>query len=210
MKTEILLAIPALSLLSAAALGQDHTTYVAGQVGTRAVESFDGDMSGLPVDGELGNGSFFSGAVGVDRGVWRFEAELARRGGSLNAFNINGADIGATGDGLTATSLMANTYIDFAPEARLSPYLGAGAGMARITADISGTGGRIDGDATALAFQLIGGASMALSETTSVFADLRYLRAMETDHTLTAPLGSSDVSFQYDGYTLGVGLRVDF
>ena len=208
MKIQLSMAI-ALGLIAApAALGQD--VYLSGQIGVRAVEQFDGDLTGADIDGELGNGVYSAGAVGLDRGAWRFEAEIANRAGSLNALNINGVDTGATGDGLAATSLMANAYYDFANESRVTPYLGAGLGLARITADMSGPGGAIDGDTTVLAVQLIGGASLAVSDSVSVFTDLRYFRAGEADFTMTAPLGSSNVSFDYDGYTLGAGLRVAF
>lgn len=207
--TKTFLTVAALmALTTAPSLAQD--TYVSGQIGTRAVEEFDGSGPGASLDGELGNGFYFAAALGRSKGAWRYEAELANRGGSLNAFAVNGAATAATGDGLSATSLMANVYFDFGDGDGVTPYIGAGLGLARITADIAGSGGAINGDSSALAIQLIGGASMALSENTSLFADLRYFRAAETDFTLTAPLGSSDVSFQYDGYTLGAGLRIAF
>ena len=42
---------------------------------------------------------------------------------------------------------MANAIYDFSPEARWSGYVGAGLGMARISADFNGAGGSIEGDA---------------------------------------------------------------
>jgi len=205
--TLLTVAAAALSL-SAESHAQD--SYIAGQFGIRAVEQTDGEAGNLAIESELGNASFFSVALGRDTGNWRYEVELARRGGKINNFSIGGTEQAVSGDGLSATSLMANAFIDFNEEGRFSPYIGAGLGLASVTADYSAAGGTIDGQSSAFAFQLIGGASVQVSERVELFSDLRYMRAMETDHALTAPLGSSDVSFQYDGYTLGAGVRVSY
>ncbi len=208
MKTKIILAIAATAIMSLPAQAQDM--YVSGQFGIRAVEDTDASLAGADIQLELANASYFSGAIGRRMENWRFEAEFSRRGGKFNALTINGTDTASNGDGLGATALMANAIYDFSPEARWSGYVGAGLGMARISADFNGAGGSIEGDASAAALQLIGGVSYALSESTQLVTDVRYFRAGETDYTLSAPLGSSSVSFQYDGYTLGAGLRVAF
>ena len=208
MKTKIFLAIAATAMLSLPVQAQDM--YVSGQFGIRAVEDTDASLAGADIQLELANASYFSGAVGRRMDNWRFEAEFAHRGGKFNALTVNGNDTDSTGDGLSATSIMANAIYDFSPEARWSGYVGAGLGMARVSADFAGAGGSIEGDVSVAALQLIGGVSYSLSENTQLFTDLRYFRAGETDYTLSAPLGSSSVSFQYDGYTLGAGLRVAF
>ncbi|WP_291841969.1 outer membrane beta-barrel protein [Maricaulis sp.] len=208
MKYATLIATTAALCLSAISHAQDN--YVAGQFGLRAVEQTDSSAGAVDIDSELGNAAYYSVAFGRRHNNMRFELELARRGGEINSFAIGGTGQAVSGEGLTATSLMANAYVDFNTEGRVSPYLGGGLGLARVTADYTGAGGSVSGDASAVSFQLIGGASVQVSERIELFSDLRYLRVMETDHALTAPLGSSDVSFKYDGYTLGAGVRVSF
>ncbi|WP_394693895.1 outer membrane protein [Hyphobacterium sp.] len=195
-------------LFSSTAAAQDN--YVSGQFGIRAVEETDGSLQSGSIDLELANASYFSGVFGHQFDHVRIEGEISRRGGDFNALTINGTDVGAAGSGLAATGVMANILYDFRPEHEWTPYIGAGLGVARVTADFSGAGGTIDGDATPLAFQLIGGLSYDISSSATLFADLRYFRAQDTEFTLVAPLGTSTVTFQYDGYTLGAGLRFLF
>lgn len=208
MRNTILIAASVTAFLAADALAQD--TYVSGQVGLRAVENTSGDVTGSKLDAELGNGLYLSGALGQHWGNWRGELGISNRGGQLDALLGDGVDLGASGDGLTSTALMANVFYDFTSEGSFTPYVGVGIGMARVTADFQGAGGVIDGSDSSMAFQAIGGVSLSLSDNMSLFADMRYFKATSTDFTLTAPLGSSDVSFDYDGYTLGAGIRMRF
>jgi len=208
MKSTIFSATAAFALLAGAAAAQDN--YVSGQIGLRAVEDIEGSLSGGTIDLELDNALYFSGALGRKFGQWRFEAEIASRGGSFNALTINGVDVGATGNGLSAASLMANAIFDFRPEQQWTPYVGAGLGVAQVSANFAGVGGAIDGEETALALQIIGGISYDVTETATIFMDLRYFRVQETDYTLIAPLGTSPASLQFDGYTLGIGLSFSF
>lgn len=209
MKYTTLTATMAALTISAIAHGQEET-YASGQFGLRAVEQTDSSAGAVAIESELGNAGYYAFAIGRRYDGMRFELELARRGGEINSFAVAGTEQAVTGDGLTATSLMANAYVDFNADGTVSPYIGGGLGMAKVAADYVGAGGSVSGDASALSFQLIGGASIQVSERIELFSDLRYMRVMETDHALTAPLGSSDVSFQYDGYTLGAGVRVSF
>ncbi len=204
----VALATTAFVLFSSTAAAQDN--YVSGQFGIRAVEDTNGSLQNGSIDLELANASYFSGAYGRQFDRVRIEAEISRRGGDFNALTINGTDVGATGSGLAATGIMANILYDFRPDHEWTPYIGAGLGMARVTADFMGSGGMIEGDATPLAFQLIGGLSHDVSSSATLFADLRYFRAQEAEFTLVAPLGTSTVTFQYDGYTLAAGLRFAF
>ena len=208
MKFMTITAAAAIAMLSGAATAQDN--YFSGQIGQRAVEDIDGSLNGGAIDLELGNALYFSVALGRKFDNLRLEAEFANRGGSFNALTINGVDSGATGDGLSAASLMANAIYDFRPDHRWTPYVGAGLGVARVSADFTGAGGVISGDEAALAYQMIGGISYDISETTTAFMDMRYFRSLETEHTLTAPLGTSTTAFQFDGYTVGIGFRFAF
>lgn len=207
MKT-VALATTAFLLFSSGAVAQDN--YISGQFGLRAVEDTDGSLQNGSIDLELANAAYFSGAYGRRFDRIRIEGEISRRGGDFNALTINGADVGATGNGLAATGFMANILYDFRADHKWTPYIGAGLGVARVTADFAGAGGTIDGEATLLAFQFIGGLSYDISPSATLFADLRYFRTQDSEFTLTAPLGNSAVAFQYDGYTLGAGLRFEF
>lgn len=192
----------------------DKDWYASGQFGVRAIEKQTAMATGVNIEVELDNGTFLSGAIGksikTDGLSVRVEGEIAWRGGNLNSVDVNGVANAVTGDGFSALSFMANGYIDFENGSRFTPYLGAGLGLARITGDIQAGTNVLDGTATAFAFQGIAGVDLSLSESASVFTDLRYFNASGTTMTLTGSMGSGDLDTDYDAFTVGLGLRLKF
>lgn len=196
------------------ASAEDGDWYASGQFGVRAIEREAATAPGVDIDVELDNGLYLSGAVGryikTSGPGLRVEGEFAWRGGNLNSFDINGVPAAVTGDGFSALSFMVNGYVDFKNRSRFTPYIGAGAGVARINGDINGGGNILSDSATSFAFQAIGGVDVAVTKNASIFADLRYFRAVGTSMTLMGTAGSGDVDIDYDAYTVGVGVRLRF
>lgn len=201
-------------LMHSPALAEDGNLYASGQVGVRAVEQQSAHTSAVIIDGELDNGLYLAGAAGYkfksDDIGFRVEGEIAWRGGNLNNLNINGAPVAVTGDGFSALSFMGNGYIDFNNGSAFTPYLGAGIGLARIKGDIDAGANVLSDSATAIAFQGVGGVDLAVTKNISVFADLRYFKALDTRMTLNGSAGTGDIDVEYDAYTVGLGLRVKF
>lgn len=201
-------------LMSSPALAEDGGLYASGQLGVRAIEQQTANAPGVIIDGELDNGLYLAGAVGYkfksDGIGFRLEGEVAWRGGNLNNLNINGAPVAVTGDGFSALSVMGNGYVDFNNGSAFTPYLGAGIGLARIKGDINAGANILNDTATVVAVQGIGGVDLAVTKNVSVFADLRYFKALDTRMTLNGSAGTGDIDVNYDAYTVGLGLRIKF
>ena len=210
------LAVSAAAVLSlvANASAKDGDWYASGQFGVRAIERERATAPGVDIDVELDNGLYLSGAAGRTFGSegpqLRLEGEVAWRGGKLNNVDINNVPVTVTGNGFSALSVMANSYIDFNNRSRFTPYVGAGIGVARIKGDINAGANVLNDTATAFAFQGIGGVDIAVTENASLFADLRYFRTVGTTMTLTGSAASGDVDVEYDAYTVGAGIRIRF
>tara|TARA_R110002033_G_scaffold73822_3_gene125145 strand:- start:645 stop:1289 length:645 start_codon:yes stop_codon:yes gene_type:complete len=201
-------------IMSSPALAEDGGLYVSVQAGVRAVEQQSAQAAAVMIDGELDNGLYLSGAVGYkfksDGTGFRVESELAWRGGNLNHLDVNGVPVAVTGDGFSALSFMGNGYVDFNNRSAFTPYLGAGIGMARIKGDIDAGANSLDDTATVIAVQAIGGVDLAVTDGISVFADLRYFKALDTTMTLNGSTGTGDIEVDYDAYTVGLGVRMQF
>ncbi len=114
--------------------------------------------------------------------------------GSPN-LGVSVADLVDDGQGsVEATYLMANVYYDFAEIGALQPYVGAGLGAAFVDVDYSPSGvGIVSDDDTAIAYQVIGGASYALGERLSVFAQYRYRASEDLETSIDLFDASLDV-----------------
>jgi opacity protein-like surface antigen len=119
----------------------------------------------------FGPGPSASVAVGFARGPsWRFELEgsVHRNDVELLDYSPDFEEDRTTGE-LTAVSLMANVYYDFAGFGEVRPYMGIGLGGARAEYDVqTDTGTFVDDRSTAAAAQLLLGARSAITERATV------------------------------------------
>jgi opacity protein-like surface antigen len=124
-------------------------------LGVMAVLLEDADLSG----GAAGKASFDGGwgamaFVGSKMELFRVEGELAYRRSSIDT--VNAVPLAESRGGrATALSALFNVYLDFG-RYDFRPFLGAGAGAARVDATLAG---RDDRD-TVFAYQGIGGVSL--------------------------------------------------
>lgn len=165
----------------------------------------DSDVSGISVppglevssDGGLG----LLVAVGtpiLERA--RVEAEAGWRRNDLDEASAGGLSAPIEGD-ISSVSFMANAYLDLLPGSRLNPYVGAGMGLARLTADSGGLGADDESD-TVFAYQAMAGLASRASERVTVFAGYRYFA------TADATFDGAEV--EYSGHNLELGVRIGF
>jgi outer membrane protein OmpA-like peptidoglycan-associated protein/opacity protein-like surface antigen len=162
---------------------------------------------------------------------WRVELEGGYRSGDLETVSRNGvaggicrpspagACGGPEGD-MQVASLMVNTIYDFGDDSwGIRPFVGVGAGVARVNTDMVGTlgtnravGFAADDSSTKLAAQALAGVSLALGERLDVDLTYRYFMTdLEfASFTSAAPaLGVFEGDYN-ESHTVTLGLRWAF
>lgn len=150
-------------------------------------------------------GFAFGGFVGYDLGNGlRLEGEVTYR---VNDFDTLGG-ISFGGD-VSSLALMANGFYDFDSGSPFVPYVGAGAGVANVSAnDINFLGIQVvDDDATVFAYQLGVGVGYEVSPTLTLTADYRYFATADVDLNDT---GGFPFEFEYANSTFLIGARASF
>ena len=129
-----------------------------------------------------------------------------------------GACTGPDGE-MSAATLMVNTIYDFGDDSwGIRPFLGIGAGVARIDTEFTGTQGgrrtvgiRADDSSTKLAAQALAGVSFALGERLDVDLTYRYMMAdFEFDSVSTAAPDFGAYEGEYRDHSVTLGLRYAF
>ena len=145
---------------------------------------------------------------GSNIGEGRVELEYTRRSNRLDEAGFSDGKVQADGD-LTADSLLFNTFGVYRSSSSLTPYFGAGIGVARITAaDLTVTGQPlIDDDALVLAYQF--GAGFEIELTQFLALDLGYRLFNSTKAKFTEANGD-EVKTEYLSHSAMLGLRLGF
>ena len=137
--------------------------------------------------------------LGADLDPVLLEVELAYR------YNfVNEASSGPASGSLWSRALMGNIYLQFEAGEESSVYMGAGLGVASIYVD-SASLSTDDTDPLSLAYQLMVGAVIPVSENTSFVLDLRGFLA----YPEFVDSGSTPYDMQYLTGTVMIGLRYD-
>ena len=141
-----------------------------------------------------------SAHLGADLDPVLLEVELAYR------YNfVNEASSGPANGAIWSRALMGNIYLQFEVTEESSAYMGAGLGVASVSVDSTSLS-TDDTDPSSLAYQLMVGAVIPVSESTSFVLDLRSF--------LTYPefvdSGGTAYDMQYLSGTVMIGLRYDF
>ncbi len=141
-------------------------------------------------------------------GEGRVELEYTRRSNRLDEIEFREGTIPAAGD-LTADSLLINTFGVYRSEGLLTPYFGAGIGVARITAaDLTVYGQPLaDDDVLVLAYQL--GAGFEVELTQSLTLDLGY-RLFSSAKAKFTKVDGGEFETEYRSHSAMVGLRLGF
>ena len=176
--------------------------------------SQDQDFSTLGgnIDTALDSGYALSAALGHDYGHIRGEIELSYRENEVDSHKLSGATVANSTGETSALALMANGYYDFDTQTKITPYVGAGLGFARVDVkDYAGGGNNdvADGDETVFAYQVIAGLEYPVTARTSVTGEYRYFATTDVDiDTNLGGAQGSDVN--YDNHSILLGVKHNF
>ena len=196
MKKMLCMAVAAVALMAvtpAHAGDWKSGLYIKGGAGWNHVE--DSDV-GAGVDAEFDEGYNLTGAVGYDYGQFRSEAEVTYRNNDLD--NVGG--VSADGD-LDQTAFMVNGYYDIPTGMAITPYIGAGIGVAHVSADDFVAGSDEDDDV--FAYQAIAGAEVNVAPQMDLYTEYKYFATDDVD------LGTGS-DFENDNHTITAGLKYSF
>ena len=181
-----------------------------------------GFSGALETPREIGIAPTFGGAGDFDGG-WaasvasgrafasgpRVEGELAYRDADVES------SVGvAPGAEASAISLLANAFYDFNRSGQFQPYIGAGIGVVQIdgrsfnnatlVTDLVG----FDDTDTNVAYQVLAGVGVGLSERVTLDVGYRYFAAPDLEFSGRGPLGvSRDFEADYEHHSATIGLR---
>jgi len=141
-------------------------------------------------------------------GEGRVELEYTHRSNAFDQAEYLDGKVSGKGD-LSADSLLVNTFTVYRTENPLTPYFGAGIGVARVAAsDLTVTGQPLsDDDAVVFAYQLGAGVDVALTQ--SLMLDFGY-RFFNTLKVKLKEANGDEFETSYMSHSVMVGLRMAF
>ena len=174
--------------------------YYSANMGVVAVEDSsidDGNDSG---EMSFDDGFAATGALGDALGNgMRVEMELGYRVNDLNKISVAGFGSTGIGGNLKTISLMGNAYYDFLNDGPFKPFIGVGAGVADIEADIDLVGTEDD---TVFAYQIAAGGSLTVNDHLSIDVQYRYFATEDPNF--------DGLKAEYATHNLFFGLRFNF
>jgi len=196
---------------SLAVVSQANATeggYIGIQSGAAQAADADGASSTNTWTTEYDLGFTIGAVAGYDFGHLRFEGEFAYqkngfdRSSSLGPGLPGGSYLG--GD-LKTLSGLANVIFEFENESSITPFIGAGIGIANLEVDNLRSPvfpGSTNADDTVFAYQFIAGISIAVSERIALDLSYRYLATEDPDLHIR--------SYEYASHNVLLGIRVYF
>lgn len=145
---------------------------------------------------------------GSSVGEGRVEVEYTRRSNRLKQAEFAEGNFAAAGD-LSAESLLINTFGVYRSKSPWTPYVGAGIGAARLTADDLTVTGRSLADDEALVFAYQFGGGVELGLTRSLSLDFGY-RFLGTTKAKFAEANGGEFKSGYLSHSAMLGLRLGF
>jgi outer membrane protein OmpA-like peptidoglycan-associated protein len=155
---------------------------------------------------------------------WRKEFEFSFRENDLRHFPGDGLAFTGwnenTVDGdVQSIAFMFNVIKNFNSDSAVTPFVGLGAGIARVKADYSGADPSFSGGFGSLeihdkswefAYQGIAGLAFALAEGLSLDLSYRYFRTMDPDFSGTLAGTAAQFKQEYNSHSVFAGLRWNF
>jgi opacity protein-like surface antigen len=174
----------------------DDTTLVTDR-GTLDTTYDSGFALGLAVGYEFKNGLRLEGEI------------LSERENDADLHRLDGVEQPGSAGTLEHEVGILNLYYDFRREARVSPYLGVGAGVAEVTLVDYGYEGSPDpffAEKNVLAYQAIAGLGVALPKNWSLQFDARYITGEDPEFNLEG----MTTELSYSAFSLTAGVRYTF
>lgn len=179
MKKLVMAAALALVALAGSANAADKGWYLQGNLGL----DFPRDVKATNGESDLNNAYALGAEVG-----YRFNS-LVRTGLEVGYLTSDFSDTnGVSSSGSNDTLLgMVNVYVDVPTGTRLTPFVGAGVGLARTEFDNYSVGNSrtVNDSDTNYAYQLTGGVSYAVTKKLDVVAGYKYLKTGDVEMTST-------------------------
>ena len=148
-------------------------------------------------------------AVGYEFSRFRLEGEiLSERANDVSVHRLDGLELAGSFGALENEVGIANIVFDLRPEARVSPYVGVGVGVAEVTLKDYGSDGIPEAFAedNVLAYQAILGIGIEVTPKWTLQFDGRFLATDEAELDLLGV--SNDLS--YEAVNVTAGLRYSF
>ncbi len=143
--------------------------------------------------------------VGYKMGIGRIEGELAYQSNGINQYRDSTGTSDTSGR-LNQTTALLNGYLDFATGTSITPYIGAGVGVAQVQLDdfnISGSGVPNESSSdTVNVFQVSLGGASRVNEHFDL--DFRYRYSITSDPSF------DNAKMELRGYQLTFGARYKF
>jgi len=205
--------------LTGSAAHAQSNMYVDVHGGLTVLESVDSNVtSGTPL---FAVGPFdFSSETGVNGGVSvgvrmnqvRFEGEITYRDNDITELtDIFGTD-GMDGS-YSSVGFLANAYYDFNYSPLVKPYVGVGAGFAKVYAnDLAITTPQsfpeVDDDDTVIAYKIAAGIAYSVTPQVEVIVDYHYFAT--TDPEFSTIDGTGRFDSEYKTHNINLGVRYNF
>lgn len=182
--------------------------YVKGAGAVNVMRDHDFNTASGQIDTDMDTGYGISGAVGYDYGQVRAEVEMAYRQNDVSSHTLAGTGALANpGGDVSSLAVMVNGYYDFDTQSPLTPYVGAGIGVANVDFQdyASGATNAMSGDDTTFAYQAIAGLEYEFVDHLSALVEYRYFATsdIDVDSTLGGNL-STDTSYGNHSFLLGL------
>jgi opacity protein-like surface antigen len=129
----------------------------------------------------------------------RAEVEFGYRTNDIDDISVSGYGSASIGGDVSAMSLMANGFYDFAPNEKLSPFIGGGVGMAYVEGDIDYLGSAND---YVFAYQASVGISIIVTQSTKFDVQYRFFGTDDPDF--------DGLEAEYTTHNLMIGFRQSF
>lgn len=183
--------------------------YVGGQAGVVFLSDSTFSASGGNSDIKFDTGYGVGVVGGYDYGTWRLEGEFTYRKNDNKEVTSGGVTDPLGGD-TSSTALMLNAYYDFRMVSpTFVPYLGAGAGGARVAVKATdSTGTVIDDSALVFAYQFAAGVGFVVSPQLTI--DLGYKYFALADPSFDVSGGGGSVDGEYKSHNIFLGARYNF
>jgi len=192
------------------------SVYLKAMGGLSLLGDTDINQAGAATEGEFSLGQLSGAGIGYKiNESWALELEYLYRSNELDTAS-GGAFGAATGGDFTTTSIMFNAVYTAQPfdllstGKQLSPYYGFGVGFLTegdIDLEIGGVKQEYS-EKFMLAGQVFAGLSYEMNANWSLFGELRYSFAGEIEMEPSG--GGSEVTADYNGFQVMIGLRYDF
>ncbi len=212
MKSRLIVLAAALGLLVSGSLtGAMAQMYLNVQGGATFVDSADSTITnginGPDFRTRFDTGYNVSAALGFRFiPALRTEIEAGFRKNDFDEAAINGPSTSLGGD-VMVWSGMLNVFFDFVNPTNFTPYIGGGAGWAWVDADLRGpAGASFDERDDVWAWQIGGGASMAINPQMALVLDYRYFVTDDPEFTFNG----TAVETEYTSHNVALGLRFNF